>query len=260
MTFAAAAPYAVAAAGLAVLAAWAARVRAGRDWLGPRPAGPWPDTGFAAAVALPAWFLAPNVLVTVAGSAELSPFAVATAVGLVHTMVSLVLLPFVRRGAPVPALSGARLAAAGGAAGLVTYGVVGVVGESLRAAYGLAGAAIPEQDVVALARAASGAELTGFVLATVVLAPFAEEVFWRGALLPALLRRTSAGNAVLLQGAAFGAVHVYGAPPAQWPLALPLAVVGCLAGWLTLRTGSLAPPILLHAVFNGLHLAFLRAG
>jgi membrane protease YdiL (CAAX protease family) len=255
-----AAPYAAAAAGLAVLVWWAVRVRTGRDPLGARPAGEWPDTGLALALGLPAWYLAPWGVVTALAPLGLSEFSLTTAVGVARAVVAIVLLRFVGRGTPAPTVSGRRLVVAGCVSGLVVYGVVGVVGQALTAGYEICGVTLPEQGVVALARQATGADVAQIVVTSVVLAPFAEEVFWRGTLLPALLRSGSAGTAILVQGAVFGAMHFADDPrPAMWPLAIPLALVGVLAGWIYVRTGSLAVPILLHAVFNGLTVAFLRS-
>lgn len=258
MNVATAAPYGVAAAGLVILASWAWRVRRGVDPLGPRPEGAWPNLGVAVAIAVPAWFLSGFVLVRVGRLAGLGGPELATAFGLVHAAIGLVLLPFVRRGVPAPRLPGARLVTIGVAAGLVTFGVVGVVGEALKAGYSLAGASPPEQDVVAVARAASGLQWAAMAVTTVVLAPFGEEIFWRGAVLPTLVRDLGVGPSLLAQGAAFGLVHVMSAPPNLWPLAIPLGVVGVLTGWIYLRTASLPAAVLVHATFNALHLASMR--
>jgi membrane protease YdiL (CAAX protease family) len=251
------APYAVAAAGLAVVVGWAVRVRQGHDPLGPAPSAPWPDTAFAVLAGVPAWFLCVAMIAAVRPSLGLADLEFATVQALAHAVIAFALLPVVLRGAAVPSLPAARLAAAGLLAGLATVGLVGVVGEALQAAYRLGGVAIPEQPIVSLVRGARAEDWTGVVASTAVLAPFAEEVFWRGALLPVLARRLPVASAVLAQGAAFGAIHVYDQRPAMWPLALPLALVGVLAGWAYARTRSLAVPILLHMTFNACHLAFL---
>ena len=86
----------------------------------------------------------------------------------------------------------------------------------------------------------------------------AEEVFYRGILLPALARAMPLRRALVVQALLFGFVHVWQVP-AAWPLSLALALVGWAAGWLYVRTGSLGAAILLHAVFNALQLALLFA-
>lgn len=82
-------------------------------------------------------------------------------------------------------------------------------------------------------------------LAAVVLAPLAEELFFRGVLLQMLWRYVGhAWLAVLLSGAAFGAIH-------QQPQdVLPLVTMGVILGYLRLRSGSLAVCVLAHALFN----------
>ena len=79
-----------------------------------------------------------------------------------------------------------------------------------------------------------------------VLAPIAEELFFRGLLQTWLV--TVVQNrwlAIALASAAFGAVHF------QQPHAIPaLCVLGLLIGYSYERTGALAPPILIHAAFN----------
>lgn len=79
-----------------------------------------------------------------------------------------------------------------------------------------------------------------------ILAPFAEEFFFRGlvqTLFVRLLRRR--WLAIGLSSLAFGAVHF------TQPHAVPaLVALALLIGYAYERTGSLAPPILIHAAFN----------
>lgn len=82
----------------------------------------------------------------------------------------------------------------------------------------------------------------------VLVAPLVEETTYRGLGFAAVGSRFGATAAVLVTGAAFGLSH-------GLLLALPvLTLFGLLLGWLRSRTGSLYPPILLHAVFNGVAL------
>jgi membrane protease YdiL (CAAX protease family) len=41
---------------------------------------------------------------------------------------------------------------------------------------------------------------------------------------------------------------------------VPLTVLGIVLGWLALRTGTLLPGILLHALFNAVSVAMILAG
>lgn len=80
-----------------------------------------------------------------------------------------------------------------------------------------------------------------------ILAPLAEEVVFRGAILRTLLGIMSKKNhwvAIIISAAIFGVVH---ANLAQFINAL---LMGLLLGWMYYRTGSLVPGILLHWVNN----------
>jgi membrane protease YdiL (CAAX protease family) len=104
---------------------------------------------------------------------------------------------------------------------------------------------------------ATGLDLAVRAVAAIALAPFAEEVFFRGILLPAAARSMGPARGLLLQAAVFGLIHCWSQWEA-WPLAIPLAGVGWLAGWLYLRTGSLAVPVVMHATFNAANFVALR--
>ena len=80
-----------------------------------------------------------------------------------------------------------------------------------------------------------------------ILAPLAEEVVFRGAILRTLLGIMSKKNhwvAIMISAAIFGIVH---ANLAQFINAL---LMGLILGWMYYRTGSLVPGILLHWVNN----------
>lgn len=93
--------------------------------------------------------------------------------------------------------------------------------------------------------------LTSFLLACVA-APIVEETVFRGVLLRALLSLfKSPWAAILLQAFIFAAIHPQG--PAGIP---PLMAVGAMCGWLTWRSGSLLPAMILHCVHNTATLLF----
>ena len=80
-----------------------------------------------------------------------------------------------------------------------------------------------------------------------ILAPLAEEVVFRGAILRTLLGIMSKKNhwvAIFISAAVFGLAHFN---EAQFINAL---LMGLLLGWMYYRTGSLVPGILLHWVNN----------
>ena len=80
-----------------------------------------------------------------------------------------------------------------------------------------------------------------------VLAPIAEEFFFRGYFFTALRSWRGLWPAAVLTGLVFGAIHVGSAPVAYL---VPLAVFGFLLCLLYWRTGSLYPCIALHALNN----------
>jgi CAAX protease family protein len=94
---------------------------------------------------------------------------------------------------------------------------------------------------------------TAFALNTaiiVLVAPFVEELFFRGIGVRAL---TVFGTttAILLSGIVFAGVHgVVGALP-------PLALFGIGLAWIRVRSGSMWPGAIAHATYNGIGVAFL---
>jgi membrane protease YdiL (CAAX protease family) len=81
----------------------------------------------------------------------------------------------------------------------------------------------------------------------VVVAPIAEETFFRGFFFTALRNWKGVALAAVITGLAFGAIH-YGGSPAAY--LVPLAMFGSLLCLLYWRTGSLLPCIALHAINN----------
>jgi membrane protease YdiL (CAAX protease family) len=78
----------------------------------------------------------------------------------------------------------------------------------------------------------------------VVVAPFGEELFFRGFLYKGLRRRRSVAVSVVISSVAFGLVHVY-------PLLIPaLAVVGAGLALVYERRQSLLASMVAHATFN----------
>lgn len=92
-------------------------------------------------------------------------------------------------------------------------------------------------------------ERAALSLAAALVAPFCEEVVFRGWLLTALRTRYSTGAAVALSGLLFAVMHL---DPVRFSGVLAL---GVLYAWLAWRSGSVWPAVLAHATNNGLGVA-----
>jgi membrane protease YdiL (CAAX protease family) len=82
------------------------------------------------------------------------------------------------------------------------------------------------------------------LVALVVAAPVVEETLFRGLVLRGLLGRYPAGRAILTTALLFAAIHLN-----PWQ-ALGAVFMGILLGWFSVRTRSLLPAVLGHAVAN----------
>src|SRR6266550_814687 len=104
------------------------------------------------------------------------------------------------------------------------------------------------QDVVEQFKQARGPALVLFAVIVVTVAPVAEELLFRGALLRALQRRMTPAWAVFVSALAFAAVHPLLSPSIGSVIAIPgLFALGVLSAALAIRTGNLSASILLHA-------------
>jgi hypothetical protein len=83
----------------------------------------------------------------------------------------------------------------------------------------------------------------------VLIAPFAEEVLFRGLLFPALIRPIGAPASLLVTSLLFGAVHAQQLAGAWIELACIVAV-GCVLTFVRWRFRSLAASTLVHAGYN----------
>lgn len=84
----------------------------------------------------------------------------------------------------------------------------------------------------------------------VLVAPFVEELFFRGIGVRAL-SYFGIPTAIVLSGIVFGAVHgVLGALP-------PLILFGIGLAWIRVRSASIWPGFIAHATYNGIGVAFL---
>lgn len=90
------------------------------------------------------------------------------------------------------------------------------------------------------------------MLGGAVIGPIAEELLFRGALLPFFARFMTPWRAIVLQGLLFGVLHTQHGISIVGPL-----VLGMILGWARARTGSVRIPILLHMTFNAASLTML---
>ncbi len=97
------------------------------------------------------------------------------------------------------------------------------------------------------------------VLMTGALAPaIAEEFFFRGFVLSAFRSKLSGFRSVLLSSLLFGLFHVVAGSVLSIEKFLPTIILGLAIGYVAIRTGSLLPGILLHALHNGLVFSMSR--
>jgi len=95
----------------------------------------------------------------------------------------------------------------------------------------------------------STAALVAVCVLVTVIAPLAEETFFRGYFFGALRNWRGPWPAALITGLFFGGIHVFGTDVV---FLVPLAILGFMLCVVRERTGSLLPCIALHALNNAL--------
>lgn len=128
---------------------------------------------------------------------------------------------------------------------IVSWGLLGVAGLLAQTGSPLEAFTESELGVLGVALLMLGGALLG---------PLAEELLFRGALLPWLARATTPWRAIALSGALFGALHVHHGPSIVGPV-----VLGMILGWARARSEDLVVPVLLHVTFNTAALSMLIA-
>jgi membrane protease YdiL (CAAX protease family) len=83
-----------------------------------------------------------------------------------------------------------------------------------------------------------------------------EEWFFRGFMLRSLLRSQSALAAIFTSAIVFGLFHVLSNSVVAFDRLIPTTLLGFVLGYLALKSGSILPGIMLHALHNGI-VAFL---
>lgn len=105
----------------------------------------------------------------------------------------------------------------------------------------------------ALMHPASPGELPVAILAVGLIAPFTEELYFRGLLLSWLKQKMPAAAAVVVSAALFALVHFKFAAHAGiggWYLTAVIASLGVINALVAMRSGSLWAPFGVHAAYN----------
>lgn len=89
------------------------------------------------------------------------------------------------------------------------------------------------------------------ILGACVIAPFAEEIIFRGYLYPVVKRFTEPVVAAIFTGVIFGAIH------GQVWAVIPLSIFGILLAVLYEKSGSIWACILCHGMFNTINVFFM---
>ena len=87
------------------------------------------------------------------------------------------------------------------------------------------------------------------ILAVVILAPIAEEIFFRGVVFNALLREGGRRWAYIGSSALFAVIHV------SLVALVPIFLLGLALAWIYQRTGNLLAPMAMHATVNAISVA-----
>ena len=108
----------------------------------------------------------------------------------------------------------------------------------------------PQLELIAPDGASLGAML-GMLIMVGVVAPFAEEVVFRGLFYRWLRNRWGFAASAVISAVCFAAAH------GIVPLMPALALLGILLAWLTERSGSIWPAIVTHGLFNAITVVLL---
>lgn len=101
-------------------------------------------------------------------------------------------------------------------------------------------------------------EAGGSIVITLILVgllgPIAEEIFFRGFVLPGLIKRLGVGRALVISSLVFGLFHID--PGAI----VPTFALGLALGWVYLKTGSIWPAIFAHGLHNTVAVLIAKYG
>lgn len=109
-----------------------------------------------------------------------------------------------------------------------------------------------QEQQIGFETARSTGELGLVFISLVVLPPIAEEIMFRGFLFSGLRAKYRFWPAAIVTSILFGIAHLqFGADaPLLWVAAIDTFILGCFLAYLRDKTGSLWPPMCLHAIKN----------
>ena len=98
--------------------------------------------------------------------------------------------------------------------------------------------------------------LASFGVMAITLAPFFEELVFRGFLQPLLTRSVGIIAGVVITAVVFGSLH---APEYSfaWQYAVAVSLVGIVLGWVRVRSNSIIPCTVMHGAYNSVFVAAL---
>ena len=98
---------------------------------------------------------------------------------------------------------------------------------------------------------ANGIGIAFFAIIAVVVAPLAEETFFRGFTFQGIKKRYGYGWGLFLSALLFSLAHM--SPSGL----VPIFILGLMLAWLYNKTGSIWPCIIVHCVYNSIALVFM---
>jgi uncharacterized protein len=126
-----------------------------------------------------------------------------------------------------------------------------LAGPVLAVSIGLLGAALrtPEIEPPFEQMLGSPGTLVLLGMLVVVLGPVAEELAFRGFLMPLLMRSVGAAGGIVITGLIFGSMHGY-EYQWSWQYMLLISLAGCVFGWARYKTQSTITSAFIHCTFN----------
>lgn len=138
---------------------------------------------------------------------------------------------------------------------LISLPLIGGIGYAWKTILDLCGYAASEQEMVDLFRNADDPALLGFmIILAAVIAPITEELIFRAGIFRYLRTRIPRALALILPALLFALLH------GNLTALVPLFALGVFFAYAYERTGSIAVPMIAHALFNLNTIVLVMAG